>query len=360
MPSDDLESGYTTGTYATATTKAGLKYLCGERCPETVVLPLPAGEEAKIDVDFVSSNGQTATFSSVKDAGDDPDVTDGATIRTQVQLDETGRIDYVGGDGVGTVTLPGLPVPEGEPAINPVPREMMESVATDILNRNQGVRLKVSIEDGEDLAERTLNPRLGIEDGLSILGTTGIVEPYSNASYVASIEQGLDVAERNGLAEVVLSTGGRTEEAARREVNLPKLGFVQFAGFLQETLDHLVEKNFRNVHFYFMPGKFSKFAQGHLKLHSDDSTVDLDQIRSELDHSLGVSSEIIERVSGLRSVNQIFSKLNMSRKKELIQRWLQRIPDLVSEKVGPIASDSVSMTILTLEGDRLGRLEWTP
>lgn len=362
MPEDDLETGYTTGTYATATTKAGLLHLLRKTVPETVELDLPAGERASLKVERESTNGRRTTFSSLKDAGDDPDVTDGARVRTTVTLRDRGDVDFAGGPGVGTVTLPGLPVDVGEPAINPVPRSMMRNAVEAVRSSHSfrgGVRLKVDVENGRELAERTLNPRLGIKDGLSILGTTGIVEPYSHASYVASVEQGLDVAECNGLDEVVLSTGGRTEDAAREELNLPRLGFVQFAGFLHEALNHLLEKSFRRVHFYFMPGKFSKLAQGNLKLHSDDSSVDLDRLRRLLRRQPDFDSGLLEEISGLKTVNQVISKFTFSQKQSLIDTWLKRVPR-VFRRVGSIGEESVRITVLDLSGERLGCLEWEP
>jgi cobalt-precorrin-5B (C1)-methyltransferase len=348
-----LDKGYTTGTCATACTRAGLLDLLTDREPNSVQLDLPAGETATIDVNRVDESRRSVTFETRKDAGDDPDVTDGALVRTTVSVNDREGVTFEGGSGVGTVRRPGLPVAEGEPAINPVPRQMMRGVVEQFRERNRltgGITLTVDVENGRELAQSTLNPRLGIEEGLSILGTTGIVEPYSHASYIASIEQGIDVAKANGLDEIVLSTGGRTEKNAQGGTDLPDYGYVQFAGYLRETLLYLVEYDFSLVQFYFMPGKFSKFAQGHLSLHSRDSEVDLEQLRETI-RAVGGDPSGTE---SLASVNQIFSELPEAVRRDVVRAWIRRIPPLLRDEFGTIPWD-FSITVLDLEETVLGR-----
>lgn len=356
--SDDLESGYTTGTCATATTRAGLIDLIEGRTPETVDVELPIEETATLEVRRIDRTNRTVTYGTVKDAGDDPDVTDGAIIRTTVSLNGGDGLSFEGGPGVGTVTRPGLPVDRGEPAINPVPREMMRGVVETFRARcglTGGVTLTVDVEDGQQLAERTLNPRLGIVDGLSILGTTGIVEPYSHASYIASIEQGIDVAVENGLDEVVLSTGGRTEKHAQNRTDLPDYGYVQFAGYLRETLLYLVDSDVSAVRFFFMPGKFSKFAQGNLSLHSSDSSLDADRLRSTIERVGDPDDTTLDSIESLNSVNQIFSKLPDELRRAVVRDWISRVPAHLRDEFDSIPWEELSVTVLNLDGDVLGQ-----
>ncbi|MFB6344739.1 MAG: cobalt-precorrin-5B (C(1))-methyltransferase [bacterium] len=356
---ENLESGYTTGACATITTKAGLMHLLNSETPETVSIGLPAGERAEQSVRRLSNSRNSATFATEKDAGDDPDVTDGAIITTTVSLNGGKDIEFRGGAGVGTVTRPGLPVEKGEPAINPVPRQMMKQVTQEFRQQyglTGGLTLTVNVRNGRELAERTLNPRLGIEDGLSILGTTGIVEPYSHASYIASIEQGIDVAVENGLNRIVLSTGGRTEKNAQARTDLPEYGYVQFAGYLRETLIYLSKHDFGSVQFYFMPGKFSKFAQGNLSLHSSDSSVNFEQLQRTI-RELGGDPSPVE---SLNSVNQIFSKLSESLRRDVVDEWISRIPAILENEFGEIPWEELSITVLNLDGEELGRRCFRP
>ncbi len=360
---EDLKTGYTTGTCATATTKAGLINLLWDRSPDAVEVDLPAGETAELPVSRVKGSSRSVTCVTKKDAGDDPDVTDGALIRTTVTLNHGTGLMLEGGPGVGTVTRPGLPVNKGEPAINPVPRRMIRGVVESFrkkTNLSDGVTLTVDVENGRQLAKRTLNPRLGIVDGLSILGTTGIVEPYSHASYIASIEQGIDVAVKNGLDEIVLSTGGRTEKHAQQRTGLPEYGYVQFAGYLREALLYLADSAITTVRFFFMPGKFSKFAQGNLSLHSKDSSLDVDRLIGTLDTIDRLKESTRNKIASLSSVNQIFEHLSGNRRRRLVTDWIKRIPSILREEFGAIPWEELSITVLNLDGETLGERRFSP
>lgn len=359
----DLETGYTTGTCATAVTKSALMDFMDDEPSRAVTVDLPNGDEAELQVSRSESNEDQSTYTTIKDAGDDPDATDGATIVGTVERTDKTGIHFEGGDGVGTVTMSGMPVDKGEPAINPVPREMIRNVGNEFLRKSpktDGLLVRIGVEGGREIAKNTLNPRLGIEDGLSILGTTGIVKPYSNASYVASIEQGIDVALANGLRELVLATGGRTEKYAMRRHDIPDFGYIQFAGFLQETLAHIQTKSVESLHVYMMPGKFSKLMQGHLKLHSQDSTVDMKELRGDIRRTLSPENGKMDAISDLQSVNQTLAEFEQGQIRRLMEVWVQRgLATMVDFLRGNSLTRSVELVILSLDGDVLGRETWS-
>src|SRR6188472_4227026 len=216
----NLRTGYTTGASAAAATNASLKLLLfGEKVKEAEIL-LPNKKHAwlKIALSKLESDG-SATAAVIKDGGDDPDVTNGAEICSTVSLTrDVGVLTIEGGIGVGRVTKPGLGLEIGRPAINRVPKKMIEQVSSEIASevlKNSGVKITISVPDGEQIAKKTDNPRLGIIGGISILGTTGIVIPYSTASFAASIRQSIDVSRAMGSDSVILTTGGRSEDFAR-------------------------------------------------------------------------------------------------------------------------------------------------
>ncbi|RZK57821.1 MAG: cobalt-precorrin-5B (C(1))-methyltransferase [Hymenobacter sp.] len=278
IPDGPLRSGYTTGACATACTKAALLALLGQRAVQEVSITLPGGEDVPFAITQCTYNQQEARCATLKDAGDDPDVTHGAEISVTVSLNDTGEVQFLPGAGVGLVTLPGLAVPVGEPAINPVPRQMMRAVVAEVLadfDVESGVSISVAVAGGEALALKTLNGRLGIVGGISILGTTGIVKPFSAEAYVASIVQGIDVALANGLAEVVINSGGRSEKLLRGLFpHLPALGFIQYGNWIGETLEKITASPLASFTMGIMLGKAVKLAQGALNTHSNQSSWD--------------------------------------------------------------------------------------
>ncbi|MER0239755.1 cobalt-precorrin-5B (C(1))-methyltransferase [Fulvimarina sp. MAC8] len=274
-----LRRGWTTGACATAATKAALSALFTGDFPDPVTIRLPKGETPAFALCRQELSGKTATASIIKDAGDDPDVTHLSEIIVTVRLlDGPPDIVFRAGDGVGTVTRDGLPIGVGEPAINPVPRSMMREVVDElraIHDRDCGVEITIAIPDGEQLAEKTWNPRLGIVGGLSILGTTGIVHPFSCASWIHAIHRGVDVARAAGIEHLVGPTGSASEAAARSVYpDLPDLAFLDmgdFAGGLVKYLrTHPVERLTIAGGF----AKLTKLAQGAMDLHSGRSQVD--------------------------------------------------------------------------------------
>jgi len=320
--------------------RAALLELVHGARPGDVNIPLPAGQTAQFSVRRERTGAPGVRYATVKDAGDDPDVTDGATVWARVRPRPRGGVAFEAGRGVGTVTLPGLPVEPGEAAINPVPRRMMRGQVEELLGEHHGALVEVGVVDGLELAQRTLNARLGIREGLSILGTTGIVIPYSHASYVASIEQGIDVAHARGHSTLVLTTGGRTEAFAMERLNVPETAFVQFGTFLEEALEYLREHPFESLFLFMMPGKFSKLAQGHLRLHSDDVRTDMQRVRRDVRELLGPEDPRREELGRARSVNQTLDRLDGREQTRLLR-----------EPAAPARTFQV--TVLSLEGRTL-------
>ena len=277
-PDRPLRRGWTTGACATAAAKAAFQALVTGEFPDPVSIRLPRGETPSFALARTSFGADFARASVIKDAGDDPDVTHQAEVVATARRRAAGTgISFRAGDGVGTVTLAGLPVPPGEPAINPVPRRMMTEAIEEVA-RAHGVppdaEIEISIPGGDKLAEKTWNPRLGIVGGLSILGTTGIVVPFSCSAWIHSIHSGIDVARAAGLDHVAGSTGNTSEAAVRARYALPDVALLDmgdFAGGLLKYLrDHPVPKLTIAGGF----AKLTKLAHGALDLHSSRSEID--------------------------------------------------------------------------------------
>jgi len=278
VPEGPLRQGYTTGACATACTKAALLSLITQAPVQEVEITLPRGEKVTFRISACTYSADKATCTTVKDAGDDPDVTHGATIGCTVSFNDTQEVRFLRGEGVGLVTLPGLAISVGEPAINPVPRKMMTDVVHFLTHRyslNKGVNIEVFVVDGAEMAKKTLNSRIGILGGISILGTTGIVRPFSSSAYIASITQGIDVALANNCREIVINSGGRSENLLRKRFHhLPEFAFIQYGNWIGETLAKIRAVPLRQVNMGIMLGKAAKLAQGELDTHSGKSSWD--------------------------------------------------------------------------------------
>ena len=276
----NLRRGWTTGACAAAAAKAAYKALLTGSFPDPVTITLPRGETPAFALATERLGDGAATAGIVKDAGDDPDVTHGALIEVTVRAGAPGAgVVFRAGPGVGTVTREGLPLPPGEPAINPVPRRMTTEAIVGIARTHGGsgdVEVTVSVADGERLAARTWNPRLGIVGGLSILGTTGIVVLYSCAAWIESIHRGIDVARAAGETTVAGCTGSTSEAATQALLGLPGHAMIDMGdfagGMLKYLRNHPVPRAVIGGGF----AKIAKLAQGHLDLHSGRSQVDLD------------------------------------------------------------------------------------
>ncbi|MZD05918.1 cobalt-precorrin-5B (C(1))-methyltransferase [Streptomyces sp. SID5785] len=274
-----LRPGWTTGACATAATTAAYTALLTGDFPDPVTVTLPKGQTPAfaLAVEERGADG-SATAGVVKDAGDDPDVTHGALVRSTVRVLPAGSgVVFRAGPGVGTVTRPGLPLPVGEPAINPVPREMMRDHVARVAAAHGGagdVEITVSIDDGAEIARSTWNPRLGILGGLSVLGTTGIVVPYSCSAWIDSIRRGVDVARAAGRRHVAGCTGSTSEKTVVREYGLPEDALLDMGDFAGAVLKYVRRHPVDRLTLCGGFAKLSKLAAGHLDLHSARSQVD--------------------------------------------------------------------------------------
>lgn len=275
----ELRRGWTTGACATAAVKAALARLWGGAFPAEVGIVLPKGETPVFPLALAEAGPGWAEAGITKDAGDDPDVTHGALIVARVAPGAPGQgVIFRAGEGVGTVTRPGLPVAVGEPAVNPVPRAMMQAVVAEaaaLYGQAPDVEITLRIPGGREIARRTWNPRLGIEGGLSILGTTGVVRPFSCAAWIASIHRGIDVARAAGLGHVAGCTGATSERAVQALHGLPDHAMLDMGDFAGGMLKYLRRHPVARVTVGGGIGKMAKLAQGAMDLHSGRSQVDL-------------------------------------------------------------------------------------
>lgn len=298
-------TGFTTGACSAAAARAATLGLISGEVPQSVVCRLPMGKDVTFAVRDGRIEGEGAARIAhaviVKDAGDDPDATHGAHMTADVRLlpHRAGEIALLGGAGVGTVTKPGLGLEVGGPAINPVPsRNICENVreaAGELLGRD-GLEVTLSVPGGEEMAKKTLNARLGILGGISILGTTGIVRPYSTAAFRASVVQAIDVAANQGQTRVILTTGGRTEKFAMRQ--LPELDescFVQMGDFVKAAFQSAIRTKMQEITVGAMVGKLTKMSQGLAVTHAWKAEVDRD-ILAESAQEVGAPPDLIEEI----------------------------------------------------------------
>lgn len=279
-PGTELRRGWTTGACATAATKAALIRLWGGQFPSTVTLRLPRGETPVFAVAHAAAGEGWAEAGIIKDAGDDPDVTHGALIKARVRM-VPGGVRFRAGQGVGVVTKPGLPIAVGEPAINPVPRAMMDEVVAELAaeyGQPPDIEITISVRDGEALAQKTWNPRLGIKGGLSILGTTGVVRPFSCSAWIASIHRGVDVARATGQAHVAGCTGATSERVVQALYGLPDHAMLDMGDFAGGLVKYLRRHPVARLTIGGGIGKMAKLAQGAVDLHSGRSQVDFDAL----------------------------------------------------------------------------------
>ena len=283
-----MKTGLTTGACATAAVKAALLSLMGEEADE-IRFALPDGETLSIPVEVE----RPGVASVVKDYSDDPDVTRGCKITAEVQLTDTTEIRFMQGKGVGIVTLPGLGLPVGEPAINPTPRRMIEQTIRELTN--QGCDVTISVENGEEIAQKTFNARVGVLGGISIIGTSGIVSPLSNEAFIESIRREMEVAKAIGCTEIGLVSGKTSEDALMKERDIR---CIHYGNFIGEALKIASSLEFRQVTIAIMIGKAVKLAEGHLDTHSHKVTMN----REFLKQIAGSDTNRIDRITLAREL----------------------------------------------------------
>lgn len=348
-----LRRGWTTGACATAAAKAAFTALITGEFPDPVEIVLPKGQRVSFAIAKEHLTKMSATAAVIKDAGDDPDVTHGALIEVTVSIDNSvSGIIFRSGRGVGTVTKAGLPIGVGEPAINPVPREMIKRAIMEVseeASNVSGVVVEISIPGGEEIALKTWNPRLGIVGGLSILGTTGIVVPFSCAAWIHSIHRGIDVARANNVVHVGACTGSTSEAAVRLKYELPESSMLDMGDFVGGALKYLRRYPIERITIGGGFAKLSKLGQGNLDLHSGRSQIDLDWL-AKLAISLSARDKIIEQIY---SANTAMEVLGIAFENEI------PLADLVAREARMIALgvlDKAPVAVEVLIFDRSGQL----
>lgn len=353
-----MKHGFTTGACATAAAKGALTMLITQQPVNEAEVWLPAGFAHAFELvegEFTQDMAQCAT---IKDAGDDPDATHKAKIVAAVCWGSGSGVELDGGIGVGRVTKPGLPVPVGEAAINPIPRRMIVQAVEAVLAEYEiqhGVKVVISVPDGEEIAKKTLNARLGITGGISILGTRGIVVPFSTAAYKASVIQALQVAKASGCKHVVLTTGGSSEKYAMRMYpELAEEAFIQMGDFVGFSLQHAKRLGMETISLVGMMGKFSKVAQGVMMVHSKSAPVDF----AFLARAAGKAGGSAELQAAVAEANTASYAADL-----VIEEGQMRFFDIVSEYACRHALTQtgggvkVETVLVTMKGETLGRAE---
>ena len=303
-----LRTGFTTGSCATASSKACVLSIINQKKIEQTDIILPKRSKLDIQINSCEFTENSATCSVIKDGGDDPDVTHGAEIFVYVELtNNIGKIEIDGGEGVGRVTKPGLGLEIGSAAINPTPKKMIlenvTEISKEILEKN-GIMIKVSVPNGKELGPKTDNPRIGIMGGISILGTSGIVIPYSTASFAAAIRQQIAVVSSMNDDNVVLTTGGRSEDFARAIIELPDHSFIQMGDFSGYTIKQCAKQGLKKAYVAGFIGKLAKMAAGVKQTHVKGGKVDM-KFLSELAKRCDAKSDTISKILGANTARNV-------------------------------------------------------
>lgn len=303
-----LRSGYTTGSCATAATKAALLSLLGKEVGSEVSFTLPDREEMRMKIHSIVNSGDKATASVIKDAGDDPDVTHGHVIQSTVSFCDDDEIHFLQGEGVGKVTLPGLGIPVGEPAINATPRKMITGEIQKLYKG--GINVTICVPDGKVLAKKTFNPKLGIEGGISIIGTSGIVRPFSSEAFVDAIRREAEVAKALNIKKIIINSGAKSEKYVKRLYpELPPQAFIHFGNFIGETLKIGTELEFSEIVLGIMIGKAVKLAAGNLDTHSKKVVMDKEFLK-RIAYEAGCSKSAADIIDDITLANELWKNLN--------------------------------------------------
>lgn len=355
-----MRHGFTTGACATAAAKGALRMLIQQEPVTSAEVWLPAGFAHTFELIEPGYTRDMATAATIKDGGDDPDATHQAKIVATVTWKNGGGIELDGGVGVGRVTKPGLQVPVGEAAINPVPRRMLTQAAEEVLAESgvapdRGVRIVISVPDGEEIAKKTLNSRLGILGGISILGTRGTVVPYSTSAYMASVVQALQVAQASGCTHAALTTGGSSEKfAMKRYPDLPEEAFIQMGEFVGFAAKQAKRLGFTRLSLVGMMGKFSKVAQGVMMVHSKSAPVDFGFLRQVAEEA-GADEALAEAIGGSNTASQAGDLAQAAGLSGFFDRISEYACRHVLEHAG--GGLTVETVLVTMKGDVLGRAE---
>jgi cobalt-precorrin-5B (C1)-methyltransferase len=343
-----LKTGFTTGTSATAAAKAALLSIINQTKFENIDVKLPKGKFIKIPIHLCEFEKNKARCSVIKDGGDDPDVTHGAEIIVDLSLTENkNEIEIDGGEGVGIVTKPGLGLEINKAAINPVPKKMINENLTEAAGNlllEKGIKIIISVPKGKELGPKTDNPRIGILHGISILGTSGIVIPFSTASYAASIRQNLDVAIAMGNDTVVLTTGGRSEDFAKKIIDLPEHCFVQMGDFSGYTIQQCSKKNIKKAYVVGFIGKLAKMAAGVKQTHVKGSKVNM-KFLSELAGNCGANEIIIEKILKANTARHVSEII----KENKIMGFFEQICEKTYKQMKKHSEEKISLDVILFD-----------
>jgi len=349
--------GFTTGACAAAAAKAATRVLVRGQLFEAIESTLPNGRRHTFALERCELTDEVALCSVRKDAGDDPDCTHGAEIVAQVRFASEREIVLEGGEGVATVTKPGLGLDVGAPAINPVPRRNITEMVREELARTPipGARVTISVPGGEELAKQTINARLGLLGGISILGTTGIVKPYSTAAYKASVVQAIDVARNRQLENLVLTTGGKSEAYAMQlHPELPEEAFIQVGDFVGVGVKHCARRRAQRAVIVGMIGKLSKMADGKTMTHAAGSEVNL-ELLAAIAKDLNGASELVEQIRSANTARHVLELATRSGLTGLADAICARVVTHLERHAALVAPLAVQAILLDFDGRVLGR-----
>lgn len=350
-----LRTGYTTGACAAAAAKAAARSLIHDVPLLSIETTLPNRTGVTFALKRCERVDGRAICSVLKDAGDDPDCTNGAEVTAEVELRVEPGIEIRGGLGVATVTKAGLGLEVGGPAINPVPRRNITEMVQEELTASpyQGALVTITVPGGEEMAKKTTNARLGLIGGISILGTTGIVRPYSTAAFRASVMQEIEVASVNGLRELVLTTGGKSEQYAMALYpHLPEQAFIQVGDFIGVGVKHCARRSISRVVIVGMMGKLSKMAAGKMQTHAAGSEVDMEFL-SSLGAELGASSELIAEIRRANTARHVLELCRAAGLVGITSRICQKVVEQCTRHAG--GGLPIEACLVDFSGTLLGR-----
>lgn len=329
---EKLRKGFTTGSAAAGAAKAAVLSFFRDKEPDTITISTPKSIELQLEPTFRDPKEGTVVAGVTKDAGDDPDVTDGLEIRAKVESAESGEFILEGGQGVGLVTKPGLPVQQGKAAINPVPREMIKKEVEKVLPADRGVRVTIEIPEGESVAEDTFNPKLGIKGGLSVLGTTGIVEPMSEDAYKESLAAELSQTVALGETEIVMVFGNSGEKMAKKSGFHPET-VVRMSNFVGYMLDQSSRLEVETITLFGHVGKIVKVAGGIFNTHSKVADARL-EILAGLSAYCGADRQLIEKIFDANTAEQAAGILLENDFDEVFGELADRVVERVEGRLG--------------------------
>jgi len=352
-----MRTGFTTGACAAAAAKAAARCLLSRAPLDAIETTLPNRTRIRFAIQRCEIEGDRAVCSVIKDAGDDPDCTHGAELVAEVRFTDGTLIEIRGGEGVATVTKPGLGLEVGGPAVNPVPRRNITEMVEEELagSKYHGAIVTISVPGGEEMAKKTTNARLGLIGGISILGTSGLVKPYSTAAYRASVVQAIDVARERGIDELVLTTGGKSEAYAMKlHPYLPEEAFIQVGDFIGTGIRHAARKHARIARIVGMIGKLSKMADGKMMTHAAGSEVNMELLAS-IAAEMGAREEILAQIRAANTARHVLEMCAAEGLTAITSRICARVVAHATEHARSVGALTVQATLVDFNGTLLGR-----